>query len=427
MIIPNKHDGYGEGGRVTSTRRVFMDGGGGSQSSTSTVYNTNIPEYARPYVEETLGRAYPLITQPFQQYQGERVAQFTPLQQQAFQAAQGLGAAPQMQTASNIAAQAAQQGLGYGGYNPLQYTPGSFAAPGMAQQFMSPYMDEVVRRQQQDARRQADIAGQQQQAQAVRAGAFGGSRDAIMRAEANRALQSQLGNIQAQGQQQAFQQAQQQFNQEQAQRMQAAQLGEQSRQYGAGLGLQGLQAALSGAGQLGQLGGQQFGQNLQALQMQQQLGALQQQQIQNILNQQRQDFIDYQNYPYKQLGFMSDILRGLPLTQQSSTVYQAAPSPAAQIAGLGAIGKGFGMFAEGGEVEEYTPEQGYVGNEAVAKLDNEALQQEYMKAMRQGNEPRLAAIKKELEYRSQRFKNTTGGGSTKPAGLADLAIYQMGE
>lgn len=115
----------------------------------------------------------------------------------------------------------------------------------------------------------------------------------------------------------------------------AQQLNEQSAQFGAGLGLQGLQTAMTGAQQLGNLGQAQFGQKLAATQLQNQLGGQQQQQTQNILNQQYQDFLNNQNQPYKQLGFMSDILRGSPLTQTGSSVYQQAPSMMSQIAGLG--------------------------------------------------------------------------------------------
>ena len=91
----------------------------------------------------------------------------------------------------------------------------SFIDQGTAASYMSPYMQQVVDVQQREAQRQADIAGQAQQAQAARSGAFGGSRDSIMRAEAARNLATQKGGIQAQGLQNAFQQAQQQFNAEQ--------------------------------------------------------------------------------------------------------------------------------------------------------------------------------------------------------------------
>jgi hypothetical protein len=244
---------------------------------------------------------------------------------------------------------------------------------------MSPYMRNVVERQQQDATRQAAVASQMQGAQAARSGAFGGSGDYLMRGQMAGNLARQKGDIFAQGQQAAFQQGQQQFNQEQAARlqanlanqqaglqvggqnlqaklgvqqlgagqdiqaqlanqnqlMQAQQLAEQSRQYGAGLGLQGLQTALTGAGQLGNLGQNQFGQQMGINQLQSQYGGQQQQQVQNMLNNQYQDYLGYQNYPYKQLGFMSDMLRGLPLTQQSSTIYSQAPSMVSQVAGLG--------------------------------------------------------------------------------------------
>jgi len=91
----------------------------------------------------------------------------------------------------------------------------SFTDRSTAESYMSPYMQRVVDAQQQEAQRESDIAGQAQQAQAARSGAFGGSRDSIMRAEAARNLATQKGNIQAQGLQSAFQQAQQQFNAEQ--------------------------------------------------------------------------------------------------------------------------------------------------------------------------------------------------------------------
>jgi hypothetical protein len=135
--------------------------------------------------------------------------------------------------------------------------------------------------------------------------------------------------------------------------MQAQQLAEQSRQYGAGLGLQGLQTALTGAGQLGNLGQNQFGQQMGINQLQSQYGGQQQQQVQNVLNNQYQDYLGFQNYPYKQLGFMSDMLRGLPLTQQSSTIYSQAPSMVSQVAGLGTAALGASkLFAKGGAVDD---------------------------------------------------------------------------
>jgi hypothetical protein len=171
-----------------------------------------------------------------------------------------------------------------------------------------------------------------------------------MRAQAAGNLARQKGDIQAQGLQNAYQQAMQQFNQSQAQNLAGQQLNAQQQQFGAGLGLQGLQTANQAASNLANIGQTQYGQNLGLLDVQNRFGGQQQQQTQNILNTQYQDYLNAQNHPYKQLGFMSDMLRGLPLTQQSSAMYQTPPSMLQQVAGLGITGKALGAFAEGGAV-----------------------------------------------------------------------------
>ena len=388
--------------------RFYVDGGGSSapQPTQQTVTQTNIPEYARPYAEKLMGQAEALtdISQnPYQQYGGQRIAGFSPLQQQSFQNIAGLQPSAATGAAMGIAGDVAQQAGQYGGYQPLQAqnffqaprlersrisTPtvgtGSFAETGVAGQYMSPYMQNVVDIQQREAQRQADIARTQRGAQAASSGAFGGSRQAILEAEAARNLSTQKGDIQAQGLQSAYQQAQQAYqtdaqrqlaaqqanqaaalqaqgmglNQAQAlnqARMQAAQLGaqyglsglqaaEQSRQFGAGLGLQGLQQQLAAAGQLGSLGQQNYQQLMGITQAQQQAGAQMQALQQQQLSQQYQDFLNQQRYPYQQLGFMSDILRGMPSAQATQTMYQAPANPLQQIVGPGLLG--LGMYRE---------------------------------------------------------------------------------
>ena len=312
------------------------------QISQITQTQTSIPDYAKPYVENLLGQAqaYTDPTQsPYQQYMGERQAQFSPLQQFSYDNAALMQGAPQLQDATAMAGSAGLGALNTGyTYNPFQTK--SFTSPGMAESYMSPYMKNVVERQQADATRQAGIASQAQGAQAARAGAFGGSGDYLMRGQARGNLNRQLGDIYAQGQQAAYTQGMGQFNQEQGATQAAANLNAQQGQFGAGLGLQGLQTALTGANALGNLGNTQYQQNMGINQMQNQYGLQQQQQSQNILNNQYQDFLNYQNAPYKQMGFMSDILRGLPLTQQSATMYQTPPSMLSQVAGLGLAGAG---------------------------------------------------------------------------------------
>ena len=313
-------------------------------AASSVEYQTGFAPVIAPYAETMLGKAQ-LLTDtgqtPYQTYQGgdmnARIAQFTDLQKQAFEGAGGMQGAPQMGTATGMATQAGLGALG-AQYNP--YATGQWGQQAGA--YMDPYMQNVVDIQQREAQRQADIAGTQQQARATQSGAFGGSRDAIMRAEAARNLATQKGDIQAQGLEKAYQSGMGQFNTEQ-------QLREQSRQYGAGLGMQGFQTALQGAGQLGQLGQQQFGQGLDVNKLQQQYGTQQQQQVQNTLGTQYQDWLNQQNDPYKRMSYMSDIIRGAPLSQTGKTQYEAPPSMLNTVAGLGTIAYG-AMKASGGVI-----------------------------------------------------------------------------
>jgi hypothetical protein len=302
-----------------------------------TQYQTGFAPEIAPYGQALLGQTAALTnvnTNPYQQYQGDMTAQFTPLQQQSYQNAALMQTAPQLQDASALAGMA-----GLGALNTqYTFTPSNFTAAN-AQAMMNPYTDVM------DAatRRNAAIAQQQQQAQAATHGAFGGSGDYLMRAQGNADLQRQLGMNQAN----AFQNAQNQYNVQN-------QLNAQQQQYGAGLGMQGLQAANQAASTLGNLGNQQYNQNVGLIGLQNQLGGQQQQQVQNVLNNQYQSYLNAQNYPYQQLNFMSNILRGLPMSQQSASVYQAPPSMLSQVAGLGLTAAGLGAFkaAKGGSVKE---------------------------------------------------------------------------
>jgi hypothetical protein len=304
------------------------------------------PEVA-PYAQAVLGQAAALTdtsTNPYMQYQGERTAQFSPLQQMSYDNAALMQTQPQLQDATAMAGSAGLGALNTSyTYNPYQTK--SFNSPGMAESYMSPYMANVVQRQQSDAQRQADIARQAQGAQAARSGAFGGSGDYLMRSQGAANLARQKGDIMAQGQQAAYQQGMGQFNAEQAATQNAAQLNAQQGQFGAGLGLQGLQTALTASNALGALGGQQYQQNMGINALQNQYGLQQQAQMQKDIDTKYQDFLNYQNYPYKQLGFMSDILRGVPLTQTGSALYQAPPSSAQNIMSLGLGAAGISKLA----------------------------------------------------------------------------------
>ena len=150
----------------------------------------------------------------------------------------------------------------------------------------------------------------------------------IQQLGAQTGLQSQQLNQAAQ-----LQAQQQALGQNQA----AQQMMEQSRQFGAGLGLQGLQQQLAAAGTLGQLGQTQFNQQQMAAQAQQQAGGQMQQLEQARLQMAYEDFLNRQRYPYQQLGFMSDLIRGTPTGGGIQNIYGAQASPLGALAGLGGL------------------------------------------------------------------------------------------
>jgi hypothetical protein len=281
-------------------------------------YQTGFAPQIAPYAETLLGTAQQAVSTPYQSYadwaksqglSGDQVAAFTDLQKQAFGQAGKLGQEYYSKTSA-------------GGLEDL--AGATFGQP-QADQYMSPYIQSVIQNQQRDAARMSAIQGTQQQAQAAQSGAFGGSRDAIMRAERERNLGIQQGDIQAAGLQNAYTNAQNQFN------------ADTSR------GLQGYAA-------LGSQGQNLYGQTTGNLNLQNALGTQQQQQVQNLLNVGTQNYNAEQNYPYKQIGFMSDIVRGLPTSQLGSTMYQAPPSMLTQVAGAGIAAKSAGLFKQGGQV-----------------------------------------------------------------------------
>lgn len=266
----------------------------------------------------------------------------------------GLGlleTAGQAQGLQNLGMQAVQQGR--------QYAQ-DITDPYRTAQFMSPYMQNVVDVQQQQARRQAQMAAQAQQAQAARSGAFGGSRDAIQRAQANAELQRNLQGIQATGLQSAFQNAQAQQQAAQQQAMTGLQTGIQ----GYGQGIQGQTGAygqaVGAATGLGGLGGQQLGAQQSIANLQNVLGQQEQANRQAVINQAMQNFQLQKMYPQQQLQYLSSMLSGLPVSSQGSVSQIPGPNLLSQIGGLGIAGVGayglgskLGLFKKGGAVKKY--------------------------------------------------------------------------
>jgi len=226
-------------------------------------------------------------------------------------------------------------------------------APSDLSAYTNPFQQAVIDETMAELNRQGEIQQNQLGANAVNAGAFGGSRFGVQEAELGRNLQDAraraLAQLNQQNYAQALQSAQQAFEAQQARTGQASQLlsgiGQLTGQLGAQqAGIGGQQAGI-GAQQAG-IGGQQLAlaelaqqTGLKDLEMQQRLGAQQQGHQQAILNAQQANAQKQQLEPYSRVAFLSDIYKGAPSTQ-TSLGSQVAPSPQQpstfqQVAGLG--------------------------------------------------------------------------------------------
>ena len=260
----------------------------------------------------------------------QQVAGFSPTQLSAMNLAQqGIGSfQPFLQ-----AAQAAQTaGLGTLGAG-AQTVAGAQFEPTAAriQQFMDPYQQNVTQEALKEVDRQAAMAQNQLAGQAVKAGAFGGSRFGIQQSELARNAQDLKSRRIFEDLSRNFQQAQGAARAANQQRIQAGQVFGQL-----GKGVSGIGGAMAG------LGAQQ--QALQGRDVQQLLGigGLQQQQAQQQLNVGTQNLAAMQNAPFQQLSTGAGILQQLLPNMVGSQVVAPLPqtNPFAQAAGLVATGAG---------------------------------------------------------------------------------------
>jgi len=388
-----------------------------------TVRQTNLPEYADPYfrrmlqgAEEALMPFQPVIDPntgkialdefgneryetTYQPYQFERIApsgMYGDIQgSRAMVRGIAESGVPGMQDAMS----GTRIGMS-GVLGASQFAPGSFSAvaPGTSeftqygytdptafldadiQGYMSPYMQNVVERQ-----REAAILEDQRQlasrnAAAIQAGAFGGSRQGVQEALAQEALGRQLGDIQALGSQQAYEQAVAQFNAQraiemdmdarragelsrveaaraqqqqfadqlranEAQRVQAAL--EQSRQFGAGQALAGYQALGSLSSQLANMGQTQRAADIQGAQLLETVGRDIRAEDQARLDMAYEDFARQRDYPISQYERMAAILRGVPVTPDVEEQRFVSYNPVQQAlgAGISALGLYKGLMA----------------------------------------------------------------------------------
>jgi hypothetical protein len=417
-------------------RRMTLEGGGGG-TTTSTQYTSSLPEYAKPYFEDIMNRGQAASLAPYQAYGGQRVAGFSPTQTAAHDMTSqiSLGGTPQglqagqqigMDVANRLSqysydptrfqeerVQAAQGNASQMGpyervqgaqINPYQdiaaqqvSAPGQLSVErvgnqlsardiGTIQSFMSPYQQLVTDTEKAAAVRDYQIGSQMRGAQAARAGAFGGSRQAVETAEAQRALTTQLGGIQSKGMQGAYEQGVQALQAQRAAELQAAQSNQQYQQQatirGAEFGMQAQQL-----NQQADLAAQQ-GNQQQANQIRQQAAQLQQQA--NLANQQAGLTTEQANAQMRQqmeMQNMANTMQSQQLNQQANLEAQKASEASRQFGAtsglqamqqLGAQGQQLGAMGEAEQKLAFDRAQalGGVGKEQQA-LQQQELDQSY--------------------------------------------------
>jgi len=278
-------------------------------ADTTVNYTSNLPPWHANAWEQLYNRGNELSQQPYTPFEQPRIAGFSADQTNAMDMVRnnvGIGT-PTLDSAITTA-------------------QGAVQAPTQAgiQQFMNPYdnlvtnsiLDELVRRNQ--------VAAQGDAATAVRAGAFGGDRFGLVESERNRNLNQVMGDVLSQRGAANFAQALDQVNKQQA------------------IGLQ-------GAGLLSNLAGNQQSMATNDATTLMGIGTLQQGQEQQNLDLNFADFQAQQKFPYDNIKFLSDLLRGTPSAQSQTTSTQPEQSSAAQwvglgLAGIGTLGKAFKWF-----------------------------------------------------------------------------------
>jgi len=365
-----------------------LGGGGGGKTPANTTQTviSDVAPWARESAKETLAKGMELTEQGYEQYGGNRLAGFDPMQQQSYASAQGMTVAPQIGQATDYATQS-------GSYSPVgqQYTGANVG------QYMNPYLQNALAPQIREAATAGMMAQQQNAAKAVGMGAFGGSRGALQQSLTEKNTLQNMADINARGYSDAFNQAAGMFNTDQARRIQEAQFGSN--------------AKLNAAAQLGQLGQQQYTQNMGISELQNRYGQQRQAQNQRGLDIGYQDWMNQKNFDWDQIMRRSDLLRAVPSGSSSTTsMYKAGPSTAQNVVAAGTAAAGASqLFARGGLAYAgggVTDEQ-YVEGEIIPSLSNDQLQTAYGIALQTGDIGRANAIAEVLQSRGVPVDSTS--------------------
>jgi hypothetical protein len=268
-----------------------------------------------------LGRGQAVASQPYQAYTGPLTAGPSDLQNQAFSGLAGL---------ANDPTAFANQFNAPGAYTPGQFGAGTFDNAA-AQQYMNPYLMSALNPQLDEARRQSEITRLGDATRLTQAGAFGGSRQAIMESELNRNLMNKQSDITGAGYRDAFDKAMAQFNAEQNRGMDVQRETEKSRQFGADYGMK-------SAENTARYGLDAEREQVDFLRDLLAGGATQRGIEQQGVDADKAQYDEERLYPYKNVTFMQSLLEGLPI-ENRTTEYQ-------QPSTLSEVGSTIGMISE---------------------------------------------------------------------------------
>jgi hypothetical protein len=301
----------------------------GLNATPSTSQQQTVSPYAQPYVSDMLSKAQALTDTAMPAYQGQLTAGPSELQNQAWSGLSGLTLPASLQNAGNNLNDISNK------EQALTYTPNTITANEFnktaAEQYMNPYIQQALDPQLAALQRQQQINQLGDMAKLTQAGAYGGSRQAILQGQNNYNLLAQQAGLIGSGYNQAYNQAAQQFNADQARNMQAQQLNQSGNQFAATYGLQGLQAATQAQTAAANAGAQGAQYGLANLQAQSKAGADQQALSQQALNAQYNEYLRQLKYPQDMLNLQKNIINGLPAT--TTNTYSAKQSLAQSAAG----------------------------------------------------------------------------------------------
>lgn len=256
--------------------------------ATGTTTESSLSPWAGGYVTNMLGQAQAIAAEPYQVYQGPMTAGESALQSQVFQGLGNLAFPTQLgQTFSSTDAYQVPTMTAEG------MTGQTTGPTGLAAQYMNPYLNAVLTPQLDELRRQATISQMENAGKLTKAGAFGGSRQAIMDAETQRNMLQEMNKAIGTGYASAYDKGLAQFNTEQNQAKTLADMMATAGQAQRGIEQEGITADYN-------------------------------------------EFLAQRDYPKQQVQFLQSMLQGLPISTYANT--------AASQSGLGALASTVGTL-----------------------------------------------------------------------------------